>query len=203
MFRFVIGIILRVCFIVVWVLIAPLVLLVACYQRRDKLWDWCYYFDNDEEGFDGDDVGWYSKYLGKSIDKDKWLHRTYISYKWSALRNPCYNLRYHPWLSVDVQSPVDMKYRGNTYFHTRGWHYDKDYKGTLWYWITAKYEGNTHHSMFFLIPIVFTSKSLYFRIGLKIYPRHYFDKYWLDRIKKEGWPKNKEKGVPAISIRLR
>lgn len=197
------DIFIRIFYIIIWIIISPVMLSIACYKKRDKLWDWAYYFDNDEDGFDGDKLGWYSNYLKTDIDKDRWVHRTWVAYKWSVWRNPCFNLRNHPSVSVDVTNPVNMKYRGNTYFHTRLWHYDKTYKGVLWYWIKAKYEGKSRNSLFFLIPIPFTNKDLYLRFGLKIYPRHYYDKYWLDKISAEGWPESKEKGLTAVSVRIR
>lgn len=198
-----IGLLIRLFYSLCWGVLALLVLPIQCYRRKDTLPKWCYYFDNAEDGFDGDKLGWYSNYLGKEISKERWLQRAWISYKWSVLRNPCFNLRYHPLLSVDVTQPKDIVYRGNTYFHTRKWHYDKNETGKLWYWISAKYDGKERHSFFFLLPIPFTDKDLYLRFGLKIYPRHYFDKYWLDKISKEGWPHAKDKGVYAISIRIR
>lgn len=192
----------RLMYMLCWVVIGFPTLLVACYQKRERLWDWAYYFDNDEDGFDGSKLGWYDKYLKKDIGSLHWFNRALVSYKWSAWRNPCFNLRKHPKVSVDVQHPENIKLEGNTFFHSLDWMEDKETRNTRWYKLKASYEGKVRTSWFFLIPI-FKTKWLYIRFGLKVYPRHYFDDYWINRIKEEGFPKDKRRGISALSLRVR
>lgn len=199
----IVGVTIRVLVGLSWAVIALLAIPIACHKKRDNLWGWLFYCDNSEDGFDGDKLGWYSNYLGEVISKDRPWRRAYLAYKWSVLRNSCFNLREHPWVGTDVTNPRSVKYSGNTYFHTPEWHYEPDYKGLLWYWMSAKYNGKRRHSVFLLIPVPWTKYRVYLRAGLKVYPRHYFDKYWVERIKKEGWPEAKKYGLPAISIRVR
>lgn len=192
----------RLMYMLCWVVIGFPTLLVACYQKRDKLWDWAYYFDNDEEGFDGSGAEWYDNYLGIDIDSLPWYKHAWISYKWSALRNACYNLRYHPKISYDVTNPQNIKLEGNTIFHGLEWMPDKDVRNTKWYKMTATYEGKEKKSWFYLIPTI-RGRWIYIRFGLKIYPRHYFDNYWLGRIDKEGFPTYKRRGLDVFSIRVK
>lgn len=196
------GFMLRALFILLWIVISPIVLGYSCAIGASKLPKWAYYFDNDEDGFDGSKLGWYDNYLGIDISKQSKLKRWWISYKWCVWRNPCFNLRYHHKISYDVTAPTNIEYEGNTYHHTKKWSYTKGPKAVLKYKLTAEYEGRKATSRFLLIPL-FKDYHLYLRWGLKVYPRHYFDSYWLDRIAKEGFPKNKERGLYALSIRLR
>lgn len=192
----------RLFFIVVWWFIGLPTLMAACYKGKQKLWSWAYYFDNEEENFDGSKVEWYDNYKGVDIDSLPWYKRAWVSYVWSAWRNMCYNLRYHPWCSVDVTEPVNMTHDGNTYFHNLEWMGDKEKRYTRHYRVVAEYEGKKLASRFWLFHL-FSRYYLYVRVGLKIYPRHYFDEYWLGRINKEGWPKYKERGIFVFSIRFK
>jgi len=194
------GALIRIGYILALIVIAPFIIPIACYQNRQTLWGWAYYFDNDEDGFDGSKLGWYDEYLGVDISSLAWHKRAWIAYKWS-MRNPCFNLRKHPLVGVDVTSPVRMEYSGNTFFHSRDWTYTKEPNQTLWYKLSANYNGKRYTSRFYLIPV--GKYDLYLRFGLKIYPRHYFDKYWIDRIKNDGWPVDKKYGLSAITIRVR
>lgn len=185
-----------------WLIIGPFVLLYCCYKKQTKLPDWAYYFDNYEEDFDGAGLGWYDNYLGVDIRSQHWLKRWWISVKWSVFRNSCFNLRKHPIAGYDVTKPDNITFKGNTYHHTKKWSFTKDPKATLHYKMVADYNGKTATSRFLLIPL-FKGYHLYLRWGLKVYPRHYFDEYWLDKISKEGFPESKKKGVYAITIRIR
>ncbi|ANI22024.1 hypothetical protein PP586_gp07 [Pseudoalteromonas phage vB_PspS-H40/1] len=196
------GFMLRLFFILLWIVISPIVLGYSCAIGASKLPKWAYYFDNDEDGFDGSKLGWYDNYLGYDISKQSKLKRWWISYKWCVWRNPCFNLRYHPKISFDVTNPQRIDFTGNTFHHTKLWSKTKDPKAKLYYKMTANYDGERCSSWFYLIPL-FKSYHLYLRFGLKVYPRHYFDEYWLDKISKEGFPESKKKGVYAITIRIR
>lgn len=188
--------------IVIWAFIALIALPVACYQKRVKLWNWAYYFDNEEDGYDGSKGTFYSEYLGLDISKQHWLKKAWIAYKWSVWRNPCFNLRYHPWVGVDITNPEIISFKGNTYHHEQKWSLEPNKRELKWYKLKAKYDGKVRRSWFYLIP-VFGDKYLYLRFGLKVYPANYLDKWWLEKIKKEGWPEYKDKGLTAFTIRLR
>lgn len=192
---------LRILFILLWVVISPFVLGYSCMKGDITLPKLFYYFDNDEDGFDGDSLGWYSDYKGVDIRNSHGLKRWWYSYLWSVWRNPCFNLRYHPKISYDVTSPENIDYKGNTYHHNREWSYTKDKSATLKYKMTAEYNGRKATSHFYLIP--FMGKDIYIRFGLKIYPRHYFESYWIDKIKEEGFPKFKDRGLYAFTIRVK
>lgn len=188
-------------YIAAWIFISPFVLPVACYTGRSKLWDWAYYFDNEEDGYDGSKGEFYSKYLGYDISEQHWLRRTWIAYKGSVWRNPCWNLRHHPKIGVDITNPTELTFEGNTYHHSPEWSFEPNKIETKWYKLTANYKGEKYTSRFYLIPV--GKFSLYIRFGLKVYPANYLDPWWLSKIEKEGWPKNKDKGLLAFTIRLR
>ena len=194
--------IIRMFYIIAWVFVGFFALPIACYQGRTKLWYWAYYFDNEEDGFDGGKGKFYGEYLGLDIRSQHWLKRAWIAYKWSAWRNPCFNLRYHPLVGVDITNPSNIKFEGNTYHHEQQWSFEPNKYELKWYKVKANYDGKIKSSWFYLIPI-FGDKYLYIRFGLKIYPANYFDKFWLNKIEKEGWPKFKDRGLTAFTIRIR
>lgn len=183
-------------------IISPFVLLPACYQSRTTLYDWAYYFDNEEDGFDGGKGAFYGEYLDVDIRSQHWLKRAWIAYKWSVWRNPCFNLRYHPKISYDIQDANQLEFEGNTYHHEQRYSFEPSTYGLKWYKLSGVYVGRKAKSWFYLVPIGFNS-YLYIRFGLKLYPANYFDEYWLDKIKADGWPEHKDKGIIAATIRIR
>lgn len=193
--------ILRLMYIIVWLLIGLPVCLYACYKQREDLWKWAYYFDNDEDGFDGAKGHFYGKYLGKDIKSMCWLERGWTAYKWSAVRNPCYNLRKHPKVGVDIRSPEDITFEGNTYHHQSKWSFEPNKRDKKWYKVVSIFNGEEYTSRFYMVPLF--KGYLYIRMGLKIYPSYYFDEYWLGKIEKEGWPEHKEYGLKVFSIKWR
>ena len=78
---------------------------------------WAYYYDNEEDGFDGDKRGWYSGYKKYNIREKSKMYRIWSAYGWSAWRNPAWNLRFHPFISVDVTKLQRYSFTGNTYHH--------------------------------------------------------------------------------------
>ena len=150
-----------------------------------------YYYDNEEDGFDGDKRGWYSDYLKTDIKSNK-LKRWFYSVLW-CYRNLAFNSRYHPKCSVDVTQPKNIRFKGNTHHHEVKWSLEPEVKETKWYKFTANFEGKDYTTRFWLIPL--GNKWIYIRFGLKVYPFYYLDDRWLSRIEKDGWPKHKDKGV--------
>ncbi|APC44377.1 hypothetical protein [Pseudoalteromonas phage PH357] len=159
---------LRMLYILLWFIIGLPVCMYACYKGRTDLWEWAYYFDNDEDGFDGGKGGFYSKYLGEDIRSMNWFKRGWTAYKWSALRNPCFNLRKHPYIGVDIRSPESVSFEGNTYHHEQVYSFEPDVKDKKWYKVKTMFKGKSYTSRFFMIPM--GSKYLYIRFGLKLYP---------------------------------
>lgn len=200
--------IVRILYMALWAIIGLPTLCVACYQNRQTLWGWAFYFDNKEDGFDGSKSEFYDRYKGVDIDSMHWLKRAWYSYLWSAWRNPCWNLRFHPLVGVNVTHPSNLEFKGNTYHHEAKYSLEPNKIETKWYKLKAKFNGKTYRSWFYLIPInksmpLIGGKNLYLRFGLKVYPCLYLDDWWLDKIKKEGWPKYKTHGLRAVTVRLR
>ena len=86
---------------ILYILWGKIIMLPVCYycicNSMDKLPEFFYYFDNEEDGYNGDKRGWYSGYLDKDISTLSNIKRSWYAYRWSAWRNPCWNLRYHPY----------------------------------------------------------------------------------------------------------
>lgn len=194
--------IIRLGYILYWIVVSPFVLYKACRDKRDTLPEKYYYFDNEEDGFDGNKRNWYNNYLGKNITKDMVRQRWLISCRWSAWRNPPFNLRYKDSTSYNIVSPENINFKGNTYHHEARYSLEPNKKEVKWYKLTATYDGKKATSWFYLIPL-WKGKALYLRFGLKLYPANYFDKWWLAKIEKEGWPKYKDKGIIACTFRIR
>ena len=160
------------------------VVFYSLYNNKTNLPNWAFYFDNAEDGFTGNKRGWYDNYLtvtasGLGIFKQSWL-----AYRWCAVRNPAWNLRFHPKISIDVSSST-LELKGNTRSH--------DYKqGKQWYNVVI---DGKYKSYFRLYPVTKT-KSLYVRWGWKCYPIFY-------KPNSLGVPEYKKRSVWTISIRVR
>lgn len=161
-----------------WLLLLPLVL-YSKHKGAERLPSWAFSWDNEEDGYDGDKRKWYSKHLKRPVT-------AWDAYVWCAWRNPCWNLRFHKWVSIGVDIPeVTLEYKGTVKNHL--------YKpGKQWYdtVINGKYKSH-----FRLIPITET-KSLYIRWGWKIYPYYYFSST-------KELPLYKKRSVWAFTIRIR
>ena len=152
---------------ILYILAGKLILLPICYKYagHDSLPSRLYYFDNAEDGFSGNKRGWYDGYLGIKISKLPRYKQAWHSYIWCAWRNPAWNLRFHPYLSIPINDDTVMDIKGNTVSH-------KWKAGLQWYDVVS---GGEYKSHFRLIPIS-KSKSLYLRWGWKIYPEFYQEK---------------------------
>lgn len=154
-----------------------------------------YIWGNKEDGYNGDKLKWYSKYLGRSVTR-------WDAYVWSAWRNPAYNLRHVPWFSCDAQNITDIDFKGNTWHKGYQYSFDKKRK-TVWYRFNCKSEDKKRNGYFLLIPLPFFKISIYIVLGWKIYPHLHLDPYWIERVKKEGYPIHKKRAVFVINMRLK
>lgn len=179
---------------ILYILWGFIILFPVCFYSigKNSLPKFFYYYDNEEDGFTGnkrvwnwggvgEPRGWYDDYLGIEIAKLSRLKQAWYAYKWSAFRNPAWNLRFHPYISIPITDDTVMTIKGNTVKH--------DWKaGKQWYDVVTDGKYNSH---FRLIPIG-TNKSLYLRWGWKIYPEF-----------AGNVPDNKGRSIQAISIRIR
>ena len=141
-----------------------------------------FYFDNAEDGYTGNKRGWYDGYLGIVATDFSVLKQAWLAYRWSCWRNPCWNLRYHDYISIDLNGAYYSPINGNTLYH--------DYaKGFQFYDIVIHGKYKAH---FRLYPLT-KNKSLYVRWGWKIYPQ--FDT--------NNLPKYKDRSIQAITLRIR
>jgi len=172
---------------VLYNMIGKLILLPIIYisirKGADNLPSKFFYFDNDEDGYTGDKRGWYSKYLKVKVSSLPLWKQTLHAYRWSAWRNPSWNLRFHPDASIDVGDAV-ITHEGNTRVHD----YQEGHHGYNCV-INGEYEAH-----FRLIPLTKT-KSLYLRWGWKIYPHLY--------VNGRTVPKHKKRSIWAFTIRIR
>lgn len=185
----------RVAYIVLGWFILPFVLLYAVSKNLKHLPKPFYYWDNEEDGFYGDkrrhwdtdgdgvkDDGWYENYLNIEYDSLSFFGKWWHCYRWCALRNPAWNLRYHPWIGKDLRD-VTYRYTGNTYEHN----YGSGKRTKKWYTLYLDNGGKANYR---LIPIT-KNKSLQIRWGWKVYP-------YLDF---KNLPKYKTHSVYVISFR--
>lgn len=168
-----------------WFILVPVVA-YAVITGSDTLPKLFYTYDNEEDGYHGGKRGWYSNYLGRDIRTLSKFKQWWLAYKWCAFRNPCWNLRYHPWASIDVTN-IDLKFKGNTREHDFDFINEK-----MWYdcSINGKYKSH-----FRAIPRK-NGTHWYIRWGWKIYPVMYKTNPY------NIWP-YKDRSVWAISIRIR
>ena len=171
------------------------VVLYSKYKGYSNLPKLFYVYDNEEDGYDGNKrkqwyskygtqgakLGWYDGYLGIDSSKMSTTMRTWYAYRWCALRNPAWNLRYHKYISINANK-VKYDITGNTKSH--------DWKrGYQWYDVLI---DNKYESHFRLIPLT-KYKSLYVRWGWKIYPEFYGKEL----------PKYKRRSLQTITLRVR
>jgi hypothetical protein len=178
---------------ILYIFIGWLILFPVCYYSigRSNLPKYWFYYDNTEDGFTGNkrkifgskfDTGWYDNYIGIKSSELNRFKQAWYAYRWSAWRNPAWNLRFHPKVSINIDEQTIMRIKGNTVSH--------DWKsGKQWYDVVT---DGKYKSYFRLIPIT-KNKSLYLRWGWKIYPEYYGGKI----------PEHKRRSIQAISIRIR
>jgi len=164
--------------------IMPFVVTYAVLRNRDTLPEYFFTFDNMEDGYTGNKRGWYDKYNGHVAKKLSKLKQIWYAYRWCALRNPAWNLRFHKRASRDV-SYMRLHFKGTTRSHD--W-----VEGYQWYNCIF---NRTCQSHFRLIPIT-KNTSLYLRWGWKIYPEFY-------RVDPPNLPLYKKRSIKTVSIRIR
>jgi len=169
---------------ILYILCGKIVLFPVCYYSIGKanLPKFFYYFDNEEDGFTGNKRGWYDDYLDVDVSELSRFKQAWYAYRWSAWRNPAWNLRFNPYISIDINADTVMEIKGNTVSHD--WKEGKQSYDVL---IDGKYKSH-----FRLIPLT-RRNSLYLRWGWKIYPEFYGKKI----------PKHKSRSIQAITIRIR
>lgn len=141
-----------------------------------------FYFDNKEDGYTGNKRGWYDCHLNITASDLSVFKQAWYAYRWSAWRNPAWNLRFHSYISIAINSDTHMEISGNTTSH--------DWKaGKQWYDVVIDGKYKSH---FRFIPLT-KNKSLYLRWGWKCYPEYYGKKI----------PKYKQRSIQAITLRIR
>ncbi len=159
----------------------------------------CFFvWDNEEDGFYGNKRNWL-KENRPNLDGKWWS-----SYNWCALRNPAFNTRYwkHTSLSCLPEDVSDIRFEGNTY--------NKDYRYSfaaqeaghavrerIWFKFSAVVDGKRRYCEYEMKPISATESRETFR-GWKFYPNHHLDAWWIEKIKKDGWPKYKDRIIYTV-----
>ena len=170
----------------------------AEYHRMTELPKRFFVFDNEEDGYHGNKAkkkyrnhkGFWEHYHDFDYNELSFLKRWWYSYRWCALRNPAWNLRYHSWLSID-NTKGDLHHVGNTVYH--------DFRQNptakkVWYDCVTTIDGKKYKSKFRLIRL-WGAKALYLRWGWKIYPEY--------RKQNKAVPKYKKRSVNTVTVRLR
>lgn len=186
--------------------LCPILNLYCLIKGRESYPKWAYTLDNDEDGFTGDKRGWYSNYLGVDIQSKSLIYRWYRSMRW-CWRNLAFNHRYNDKCSICVNPLIEPSFKiftieGNTYHHEQRYSFEPDKIEKKWYKFIFEVKGKRYTSEFSLTPLN-SEEYIYKRKGLKVYPCFYFDKWWTGKIKKEGWPKYKDRAVYSSIKRVR
>lgn len=191
----------RIAYIASGYLIVPFLNAWCVWKGLDEYPKWAYYWGAyEEDGLDGDRLGWYSKHLGYSFKGlSKW-EKYVLTMRWWH-RNSCFNLRWHPTVGINVQNAKVTDFKGNTYHHGQRYSFEPLKNNTKWHNITFDIDGTKRTTSFFYIKL-FGDYRLYLRWGLKMYPAYYLDPWWVAKISKEGWPDYKDTGVYIGMIRL-
>lgn len=174
--------------IIGWIIL-PFVITYSVIKGSTTLPDFFFTFDNMEDGYDGNKRGWYDKYNNHIVKELSKLKQVWYAYRWCAMRNPAWNLRFHKNASIAV-SHIHLQHVGTTRSHDWA-------EGFQWYDCTFQVDFETYKAHFRLIPIT-KNKSLYVRWGWKIYPEFYATMARQSRI-----PQYKKRSIKTLSIRLR
>lgn len=122
---------------------------------------WLFPFGNERDGFLGDKRGWWAN----ECDGEE---ETFLSqYLWSALRNPCNNMRFMPISSCNAKEAEITLLAGQEYVHDK-----VEYAG--WQFVRAldKYKI-PYYGFYFVKPRKDDpTKGIVIRIGFKVEPRH-------------------------------
>ena len=113
---------------VLYILWGFIILFPVCFYSigRQTLPKFFYYYDNEEDGFTGNkrkifgpnhNKGWYEDYLGVEVSKLSRFKQACYAYKWSAMRNPAWNLRFHPLICIVINNKTVFDMLCNTLTH--------------------------------------------------------------------------------------
>lgn len=122
---------------------------------------WLLPFGNERDGFLGDKRGWWAN--ERNGEEESFLSQ----YIWSALRNPCNNMRFMPLSSCDTSKSKIKLIAGQEYVRDKvgseGWQFvraidDKNIPYYGFYFVKPRKDDPT--------------KAIVIRIGFKVEPRH-------------------------------
>lgn len=164
-------------FYILGIFLQPLVILLAKEDRREAnpfsqypqhgIWymrtapKWLFPFGNERDGFLGDKRGWWAN------ERDGEEESFVSQYLWSAIRNPCNNMRFMPLSSCDTSKSKIKLVAGQEYVRDKvgseGWQFvraidDKNIPYYGFYFVKPRKDDPT--------------KAIVIRIGFKIEPRH-------------------------------
>ena len=170
---------------------------------RDTFPKWAKYYDNYEFGFDGNSkTGFMSELKGFDITKKSMIYQIWSAYQHCAFRNMAFNARLHPWAALDTNKVGAKSIEGNTYHHSGKYSLNPSVKETKWYKLSFVVDGKWYHSYFYLIPIGKT-KAIYIRFGMKMYPRRFYDAYWIKKLEGKELDINTRYSIPTFLVRIR
>lgn len=122
---------------------------------------WLFPWGNERDGFLGDKRGWWAN------ERDGGEESFKSQYLWSAIRNPCNNMRFMPLSSCNAKTSVIKLLAGDEYV--------KDKVGNEgWQFVRAIDENNIPYYGFYLVKARKDNPTtaIVIRIGFKIEPRH-------------------------------
>lgn len=122
---------------------------------------WLFPFGNERDGFLGDKRGWWAN--EREGEEDSFVSQ----YLWSAIRNPCNNMRFMPFSSCDTSKSKIKLIAGQEYV--------RDKVGSEgWQFVRAIDDKNIpYYGFYFVKPRkADPTKAIVIRIGFKIEPRH-------------------------------
>lgn len=164
-------------FYILGIILQPIAIKFAKEDRRDAkpfgqypehgIWylrtapKWLFPFGNERDGFLGDKRGWWAN--ERKGDEESFLSQ----YLWSAIRNPCNNMRFMPLSSCNVKKSKVKLIAGQEYVKDK-----VGYEG--WQFVRAIDRNNIpYYGFYFVKPRKDDpTKAVVIRIGFKIEPRH-------------------------------
>lgn len=164
-------------FYVLGLVLQPVAILLAKEDRRQQapftqypehgVWylrtapKWLFPFGNERDGFLGDKRGWWAN------ERDGKEESFLSQYLWSAIRNPCNNMRFMPISSCNVKESKIKLLAGQEFV--------KDKKGNEgWQFVRAIDKNNIPYYGFYYVKASKKNPThgIVIRIGFKIEPRH-------------------------------
>jgi len=122
-----------------------------------------YPWGNARDGFYGDKRGWWS-------NERKGNHKSFWSqYLWSAIRNPCNNLRFMPLSSVNVRDAKSVELLA-------GQEYVRDRVGDEgWQFVRVVDKNSIPYYGLYFVKVKKNGKGVVIRLGFKIEPKHAYE----------------------------